>query len=746
MANQSANNSVRTKTKCTPHQYLNPLTRDKYKVAKGFKQTLTTKTFEKQIPYRSTPASAKQNIKFRCKKENQIQNTAMDDMYEFSPTASSPRMDDDDDGQPGNRHPLVPDNAITPKVPKRLGTADRTLGSRVSSLNEGRVRQRTLNANGGGDDSDSNNGEEENFDDRGDGRGSSVGKSIEYPPMQQNFEGGGGGGRAGTAAGGGSFGVGADGGIRSASRTSNYSPNAASGSHQQPPALGGAFRPTSSSAGASMRNGGLPPRGPSAMAAAMLMGTSVRTNMSGLNNGNAPLSARDRAQSMSLKPSVATQLIRGGGGALPMVVSTTPSEIKTGAYTTEERRAASKMSGQDLDDDDGGDGPLFMPGVKREQFIPVRVAREKIKEVLSEMASMKNKHLAAIETMEKQHQYLKNQLETACAAYAKKLTNDYNTRVSALDAEYCRRLAKLSGETAEAEVAERLRTAREAATALEQDVSARLEAKDKEAEAFKAQLTTQLDRERSNRDDLLAKLKIAEDRSRELELVNASQAKELDALRDGVPLPVIDHAATEERLRTLQGANDGLQQEVATLRRRHDEETLRLEEEITALEAELNQLRDIHGGTVGTGVGGGHHLHHHAGGSDAGSYGHGATTAGGEEMMMGGSGLYAPPPPPLHHQHSQHNNGEAPVYSPAEGRQSSEDDFNSSNGDAPRPPSAGVGGGGDVLMGEEGQTPRPGTASGDEHPMAAYGGDGSAEAHHTDTDPAAFSPREGVDE
>eukprot|EP00742_Colponemidia_sp_Colp-10_P019435 GILJ01022542.1.p1 GENE.GILJ01022542.1~~GILJ01022542.1.p1 ORF type:complete len:518 (+),score=104.84 GILJ01022542.1:127-1554(+) len=321
--------------------------------------------------------------------------------------------------------------------------------------------------------------------------------------------------------------------------------------------------------------------------------------------GNDPQSQSMRARmSISQKPSISSQLVRGsfrgnGSSSVPVVVSTTPSEAKTAGFTTEDRRAVSKLS-SNVEEDEEDNGPLFMPGMKREQFIPVRVAREKIKEVLSEMAQMKHKHLAAIETMEKQHQYLKNQLETACAAYAKKLTNDYNTRVNALDAEYCRRLAKLSVETAAGEVEERLRTARENAAEMEEKTEERLAAKDRDVEAIRSQLTLQLDRERSNRDDLQNKLKVSEDRTRELEIQNAAMNKELDALRDGVELPQ-HNPADEERLRGLQAQNDQLEQQVAALQRHHDEETVKLEEEIANLENELNGLRN--GGLIQGGGG-----------------------------------------------------------------------------------------------------------------------------------------------
>lgn len=118
------------------------------------------------------------------------------------------------------------------------------------------------------------------------------------------------------------------------------------------------------------------------------------------------------------------------------VVATDPVDngsVDKEGYSTEDRAQVDKVTEQ-----------LFMPNLKREQYIPVRVAREKLKQVLAEMAQLKMKHLAAIDTMEKQHQFLKAQLETACAAYCRKLTGDYNSRVVALNHEYKRRLAEPS--------------------------------------------------------------------------------------------------------------------------------------------------------------------------------------------------------------------------------------------------------------------------------------------------------------
>lgn len=78
---------------------------------------------------------------------------------------------------------------------------------------------------------------------------------------------------------------------------------------------------------------------------------------------------------------------------------------------------------------------LFMPNMKREPYVPVRLARDKIKQALAEIAAHNSKHYAAIDTMEKQYDILRAQMEHQVAAYAKKLTMHYNQRVAALDAQ-----------------------------------------------------------------------------------------------------------------------------------------------------------------------------------------------------------------------------------------------------------------------------------------------------------------------
>ena len=131
--------------------------------------------------------------------------------------------------------------------------------------------------------------------------------------------------------------------------------------------------------------------------------------------------------------SLANQLAAANSKSQIEVVATNPRDTSrpSSAATTEDRQTADKEM-----------EALFLPNLKREQYIPVRVARDKIKHVLAEMAQMKTMHLAAIETMEKQHSILKTQLENACAAYCRKLTTDYNNRLTALEVEYKKRLTQ----------------------------------------------------------------------------------------------------------------------------------------------------------------------------------------------------------------------------------------------------------------------------------------------------------------
>ncbi|CUG67221.1 Hypothetical protein, putative [Bodo saltans] len=155
-------------------------------------------------------------------------------------------------------------------------------------------------------------------------------------------------------------------------------------------------------------------------------------NHLGVGGGGKP-----RRQSVAVALSQAKPKSKAEEFAGPIdVVSTMPID---------ERKASSRpqddYSAEEVASVDKAAEQLFMPSMKREQYIPVRVAREKIKLILSEMAQMKLLHLSAIDTMEKQHQFLKAQLETACAAYCRKLTSDYNNRVVALNNEYKKRLA-----------------------------------------------------------------------------------------------------------------------------------------------------------------------------------------------------------------------------------------------------------------------------------------------------------------
>jgi hypothetical protein len=144
---------------------------------------------------------------------------------------------------------------------------------------------------------------------------------------------------------------------------------------------------------------------------------------------------------------------------------------------------------------------IFMPNMRREAFIPVRIARDKLKQVLKEMAQMKHMHYAALETMERQQEFLKAQLEATVATYARKLTNDYNTRVKALEGEYQRRLDGLN-KTAMGDLQATLDAARRDAKLVEQRMQAQLMEKDREIEQERKMFQTKIQMTRQAQEDM----------------------------------------------------------------------------------------------------------------------------------------------------------------------------------------------------------------------------------------------------
>jgi hypothetical protein len=155
-------------------------------------------------------------------------------------------------------------------------------------------------------------------------------------------------------------------------------------------------------------------------------------------------------------------------------LATSTSKIEVTVTNPHEASRPNSASTEDRQTADKSAEALFLPNIKREQYIPVRVARDKIKHVLAEMAQMKTMHLAAIETMEKQHGILKAQLENACAAYCRKLTSDYNHRLTALEGEYKKRLTSAGHLPPEDQVAPlrtRIRSLEQALESCEQQLA-----------------------------------------------------------------------------------------------------------------------------------------------------------------------------------------------------------------------------------------------------------------------------------
>lgn len=185
------------------------------------------------------------------------------------------------------------------------------------------------------------------------------------------------------------------------------------------------------------------------------------------------------------------------------VVSQQPlsSAASGGEYTSEERHAAESQD------------QLFMPSLQREQFIPVRVARDKIKQALAEMAAMRTQHLAALETMERQHQFLKAQLEAATATYVKKLTQDYNTRVATLESEYQKRFAGVNG-SAMTVIQSQMEDAKKRIEAMEAAAMARVKESEVEFEQERRMFYAKVEHERRQVEQLAAEARAGKEETR----------------------------------------------------------------------------------------------------------------------------------------------------------------------------------------------------------------------------------------
>ena len=165
--------------------------------------------------------------------------------------------------------------------------------------------------------------------------------------------------------------------------------------------------------------------------------------------------------------------------------------------------APDEVSSYGTADLDEASNQIFMPNLKREKFVPVALARDKLKQVLVEVASLKAQHHAALSTMERKQEFLKAQLEAAVAAYARKLTADYNGRVTALEDEYKRRLDNLNA-TALGDMKSTLDRAKADAAQQQAKLKGQLEEKSLQAEKEQALVAASLAEERRQREDAVA--------------------------------------------------------------------------------------------------------------------------------------------------------------------------------------------------------------------------------------------------
>lgn len=166
---------------------------------------------------------------------------------------------------------------------------------------------------------------------------------------------------------------------------------------------------------------------------------------------------------------------------------------------------------------------IFMPNMKREAYVPVRIARDKVKMVLSEMAQLKSMHYQALETMEKQHEILKAQLEATVAAYVRKLTKDYNDRVVALESEYKRRLGNINTDAVAGMRSTVEQTQKEAAT-LEERADQKIAEKTQEFAAERKLFVVKAEESKKQ-------LQAAQEESTALKADLAAKQKEIDSLK-----------------------------------------------------------------------------------------------------------------------------------------------------------------------------------------------------------------------
>jgi chromosome segregation ATPase len=243
---------------------------------------------------------------------------------------------------------------------------------------------------------------------------------------------------------------------------------------------------------------------------------------------------------------------------------------------------------------------IFMPNMRREAFIPVRIARDKLKQVLKEMAQMKHMHYAALETMERQQEFLKAQLEATVATYARKLTNDYNTRVKALEGEYQRRLDGLN-KTAMGDLQATLDAARRDAKLVEQRMQAQLMEKDREIEQERKMFQTKIQMTRQAQEDMDKQVEaartVAKEKDREIErlTVELRVAKAAGGAGGGDSSITTSGAGDSAQVEALKAQVTRLERDLAEKTQDHDqlrEERASFEQALDERDQEIAQLHE----------------------------------------------------------------------------------------------------------------------------------------------------------
>ena len=112
--------------------------------------------------------------------------------------------------------------------------------------------------------------------------------------------------------------------------------------------------------------------------------------------------------------------------------------------------------------------------VTREEYIPVRVARQKVKELCAQMATVKTQHLRAVEKVESHYNLMKNSAENRLREYVKTLATRHEQERTRQAAEHAAKMKRVRAELL-GNVDLEVQKAKDQIAALESDQSEQME-------------------------------------------------------------------------------------------------------------------------------------------------------------------------------------------------------------------------------------------------------------------------------